>query len=135
MEHIEIGFPIRRDRFHKREKICNTAVVDRTGIKVRRERNPGKRSVATVASTIDRDPLGIGNALLYQPLNAIADIILHRFAPLMEGSFPEFFAIAGRAAEIDLQDAITTIRKELNFRIVAPTIPRPRSSMRIDNDG
>ena len=126
---VQKRLPVRRNRFHERKHVGGTNVIDRRGIEIRRKRHAGERGVTAVASAVNRHAFRIGDAFLDQPLHAIGNVVLHRLAPLLERRFPEFAAVAGRAAEIHLENRITAVCEKLHFRIVAPIIARPRAAM------
>src|SRR5690606_11121574 len=104
-------------------------------IKLRRTRYTGQHRVATIAASVDSDTIAVCDTLVDQPLHAVGDIVLHGKAPLTEALFPEAAPIAGRAAEIHLQHAITAIGNKLCLRVEAPPVAGPGPAMRVDHAG
>ncbi|AEK60531.1 hypothetical protein CFU_0697 [Collimonas fungivorans Ter331] len=130
---VEERFPVRRDGLHEGEHVGDADIIDRRRIQVRREGDSGQRRIPAVGAAVDRYPLGIGDALLDQPLHAIGDVVLHGLAPLLERRFPELAAVAGRAAVVHLQHGIAAVGQQLHFRVVAPDVAHPRAAVRIDD--
>src|SRR6266508_3536639 len=78
--------------------------------------------------------LRIGDAFGDQILHAPGYVVLHLVAPLFVAGVQKLLAVSYRAAEVRLQHRVTAIRPELSEWIVAPTIARPRSTMRENHD-
>ena len=133
MEHFEVWLPVGRDRIHESEQVCDAHVIDRRGVEVGCKSDAGERGVAAVTAAVDGDSLWIGDALLDQPLHAVGDVVLHLVAPLLESCLPELSPVAGRAAEIHLQHGVAAIGQELDLRIVAPAVARPRAAVRVNH--
>ena len=72
---------------------------------VRREGDAGQRRVAAVGAAEDGDLLRVGDALLDGPVHGVDQVVVHLQAPLLVAGVQELLAVAGRAAEVDLQQA------------------------------
>src|SRR5258708_25344322 len=82
--HLEEWLPIRRDRFHEREEIRDSDIINSASIKIGSECHSCKRAVASIASAVDRYSFWIGNAFALKPFHTIGYIVLHRLSPLLE---------------------------------------------------
>src|SRR6185295_14182115 len=89
-----------------------------------------QRGVAAVTTTQNPDAFRIGDTLSDQILDAPGDVVLHLVAPLAIPRVEKLLTVAGRGAEIRLQHGVPAVGKELGERIVAPSIPAPRASVR-----
>ena len=72
-----------------------------------------------------------GSAPLFldEPVDAIDEIVVHLAAPLLVAGIEEVFAIAGGAAEIDLQHGVAAVGEPLHGGVVAPGIAAPGSAV------
>src|SRR6266404_6297350 len=134
VHHLQLGFPVRRNRVHEREEIGDANVINTGCIQVWRFDETLEHSVATVAASIDAHALWISDSLLNDPVHSIGDVILHRTAPLFKAGFKKFSSVAGRSPEIHLQNGIAPIREELDLGIKFPIVARPGSTVWINHD-
>src|SRR5690606_13294532 len=125
----------RGDRVQEGQQIGNAHEIDGGGVEIRRASNAGQNGVAAVAATVDSDTVPVDDALINQPLDTVRDVVLHGQAPLPKTGLPELSPVAGRAAEVHLQDAVPPICQELRFWIETPAVARPRPAMRIHHAG
>ncbi|KAG1451173.1 hypothetical protein G6F57_016235 [Rhizopus arrhizus] len=128
---VQHGLPVRRNGLHEREQVRHAHVVHCGGIEVGRVGHAGQGGVAAVAGAVDADALGVGDAFLDQPLDAVCDVVLHFQAPLPEAGFPKGAAVAGRTAEVHLQHAEAAVGQELRFGVVTPAVACPRAAVRV----
>src|SRR5688572_22440784 len=134
VEHFQIRLPIRRYRFHEREEVRDSYIINSGGVKLGCVNEPRECRITTVAAAVNSDALGIRDSFFDEPLDTVADVVLHRLAPLLEARLPKLAAVSGRAAEVDLQHCVTSIRQKLHFRIEAPRVAIPWTTMRIHDD-
>ena len=127
--HLPHRLPIRRHGGEQREDVRRTDKADPRRVNVRRESKAGQCGVSAVTRAIDGNALGIGDPLVDQPLGRVSQVVLHCFAPLLEAFLPERAAVAGRSAEIHLQNSVAAVGEELRFGIESPRIAGPRSAM------
>ncbi len=60
----------------------------------------------TVRTTVDSNPLGVSNALVYRPLDCISEVVLHGpHTPPLVPSMQEALTKACGASEVDLSSA------------------------------
>ncbi|KAG1254208.1 hypothetical protein G6F65_017137 [Rhizopus arrhizus] len=71
---VQHGLPVRRNGLHEREQVRHAHVVHCGGIEVGRVGHAGQGGVAAVAGAVDADALGVGDAFLDQPLDAVCDV-------------------------------------------------------------
>src|SRR5258708_28626347 len=120
VHHLQLGFPVRRNRVHERDEIGDANVINTGRIQVWRFHETLEHSVATIAASIDAHALWISDSLLTDPVHSIGDVILHRTAPLFKAGFKKFSSVASRSTEIHLQNAIPPIREALSLSIKFP---------------
>src|SRR5260221_7676334 len=134
VHHLQLGFPVRRNRVHEREEIGDANVINTGRIQVWRFDETLEYSVATIAASIDAHALWIGDSLLNDPVHSIGDVILHRTAPLFKAGFKKFSSVAGRSPEIHLINGIAPISSDMDLVIKFPIVARPRSAVWIDHN-
>ena len=124
------GLPVGRDRGEQRRDAGRADDVDAGRVEVRREGEAGERGVAAVRAAHDADAVGVGDALLDEPLRAVGQVVLHGArAPLAVARVEVVFAVARRAAEVGLQHGVAAVGEKLRVGVVAPAVARPRPAV------
>ena len=134
-EHLADGLPVRGDRREQRKDVGNADIVHAATVQIRRKGEPREDGIPAVRGAVDRDPFRIGDALREELPDAVGDVVLHGASPLFESGLPEGLSVPGGATEVHLKDGGAPVDEELNFGVEAPGIPRPRSTVRQDDDG
>src|SRR5207247_11285973 len=75
------------------------------------------------------DALRIDNFLINSPLHRIIEILLHAATVFVIPGVEELQSEAGRATIIFLEDSVTAVGQELNFRLVVIMITIPRAAV------
>ena len=71
-----------------------------------------------------RDLLRVGDALLDGPVDGVDQVVVHLQAPLLVAGVEELLAVAGRAAEVDLQHRVAAVGEPLRVGL-KPQVSRP----------
>ena len=121
--------PIRRDGLQQGFEVRRPDDIDSAGKLVGGHRHPGKRCIAAIASTHDRDLVRSGHALLHRPVGRIQQVVVHLAAPLQVRGGDEVLPEARRAAEIDRKHGIAAVGHQLMGAVEAKVIARPRAAM------
>src|SRR3546814_1588875 len=95
--------PVGRYGVHESEQIRYAHIVYCRCIQFGRVGDACQGGVTAVAAAVDGYALGVGNALINQPLYAVGNVVLHGQTPLAETGLPEFAAIASGSANVHLQ--------------------------------
>ena len=122
--------PVGRDRFEQRDQVRRADDGDARGVEVGREGDAGQGRVAAVGAAHDADALRVGDAFRDQMLHAPGEVVLHLLAPLVVAGVEELLAVAGRAAEVRLQDGVAAVGEELREPSVAPGVAPPGAAVR-----
>ena len=96
---------------------------------VRRERGADERGVAAVGAAVDRDPVGVGVALLGDPGDGVEQVVVHARAPLAVAGVQEVLAVARRAAVVHLHAQVAAVGEPLRVGCEAPLVARPRAAV------
>src|SRR5690606_450813 len=118
---------------HESQEIRDAHEVNRGGIELRSSHYARERGITTIAATVDSDAVTVCDALVYQPMHAISNVILHGEPPLAEAGFPKLAPITRRTAKIHLQNTIASVRQELGFGVETPAVAHPWPAVRVDH--
>ena len=110
-------------------------IDDRRRVEVGGEGDAGQRRVPPVGAAHDPHPLRVGDALGDQVLDAPGDVVLHLVAPLLVAGVQELLAVAGRPAEVGLEDGVAAVGQELGEVVEAPAVARPGTAVRQHHGG
>src|SRR5215216_378052 len=133
VEGREERLPVRRDAVYQGDQVRGTHDINSTPEEIWRERGPDEHGEPAVGAAVDGDPLGVGDVPLHSPPDRVNEVVVHPARPLLVPGVQELLAIPCRAPVIHLQACVPPVGEPLRLRVVAPSVPRPRTTVYIQH--
>ena len=127
--------PVVGERPDERDQVGRPHEAHGSAEAVGGERDAHQGGVAAVRPSVDRQAVGVGDALLHGPVDGVDQVVVHLPRELALGRVHEVLAESRGPAVVHLQHGVAPVGQELRHAVVAPGVAAPRTAVHVEHHG